>query len=230
MWGEVLSDPVSWGLILSLVIMEGLLSADNALVLAVLVKHLPPKQRKRALMYGIVGAYLFRFIFIGIGIYLVKFSIVKIIGATYLLWLVILHFISKSSDGDEVREFKKSGLTVRMFGTFWATVISVELMDIAFSVDSILAAFAISDQIWVLLLGGVLGIIMMRTIAGVFLSLIESVPELETTAFILIAIIALKMFAGVFGLHLRHEVFFVILIVAFLLTFIVHKMNKRKVA
>ena len=57
MWGEVLSDPVSWGLILSLVIMEGLLSADNALVLAVLVKHLPPKQRKRALMYGIIGAY-----------------------------------------------------------------------------------------------------------------------------------------------------------------------------
>lgn len=232
MWGDVLSDPVSWGLILSLVIMEGLLSADNALVLAVLVKHLPPKQRKRALMYGIVGAYLFRFIFIGIGIYLVKFSIVKIVGATYLLWLVILHFISKSksSDEDEVREFKKSGLMVRLFGTFWATVISIELMDIAFSVDSILAAFAISDQVWVLLLGGILGIIMMRTIAGVFLALIERVPELETTAFILIAIIALKMFAGVFGYHLRHEVFFVILIVAFLLTFVVHKLNKRQTA
>lgn len=230
MWGEVLSDPVSWGLILSLVIMEGLLSADNALVLAVLVKHLPPKQRKRALMYGIVGAYLFRFIFIGIGIYLVKFSIVKIVGATYLLWLVILHFISKSTDEDEVREFKKSGLMVRLFGTFWATVISVEIMDIAFSVDSILAAFAISDQVWVLLLGGVLGIIMMRTIAGVFLALIERIPELETTAFILIAIIALKMFAGVFGYHLPHEMFFAILLVAFLLTFVVHKLNKRKTA
>ena len=232
MWGEVLSDPVSWGLILSLVIMEGLLSADNALVLAVLVKHLPPKQRKRALMYGIVGAYLFRFIFIGIGIYLVKFSIVKIVGATYLLWLVIFHLISKSKDSneDEVREFKKSGLMIRIFGTFWATVISVEIMDIAFSVDSILAAFAISDQIWVLLLGGVLGIIMMRTIAGVFLALIERVPELETTAFILIAIIALKMFAGVFGYHLPHEMFFLILIVAFLLTLVVHELNKRKTA
>ena len=230
MWGEVLSDPVSWGLILSLVIMEGLLSADNALVLAVLVKHLPPKQRKRALMYGIIGAYLFRFIFIGIGIYLVKFSIVKIVGATYLLWLVILHFMSRGRDEDEVREFKKSGIMVRLFGTFWATVISVEIMDIAFSVDSILAAFAISDQIWVLLLGGVLGIIMMRTIAGVFLSLIERIPELETTAFLLIAIIALKMFAGVFGYHLPHEMFFVILVVAFLLTFVVHEFNKRKTA
>ena len=92
MWGEVLSDPVSWGLILSLVIMEGLLSADNALVLAVLVKHLPPKQRRRALMYGMFGAYFFRFIFIGIGVYLVKFSLVKILGAAYLAWIVISHF------------------------------------------------------------------------------------------------------------------------------------------
>ncbi|KOS71568.1 membrane protein [Lysinibacillus contaminans] len=230
MWGEVLTDPVSWGLILSLVIMEGLLSADNALVLAVLVKHLPPKQRKRALMYGMFGAYFFRFIFIGIGVYLVKFSMVKIIGATYLFWLVILHFRNRGGNEDEAKEFKKSGWMVRVFGTFWATVISVELMDIAFSVDSILAAFAISDQVWVLLLGGMLGIIMMRTIAGVFLTLIERVPELETTAFILIAIIAFKMFAGVFGFHISHEIFFVILIVAFLLTFVVHKMNKRKVA
>ena len=230
MWGEVLTDPVSWGLILSLVIMEGLLSADNALVLAVLVKHLPPKQRKKALMYGMFGAYFFRFIFIGIGVYLVKFSIVKVFGAIYLMWIVIAHFVNKGSDEDEAKEFKKSGWMVRVFGTFWATVISVELMDIAFSIDSIFAAFAISEQVWVLLLGGMLGIIMMRTIAGVFLTLIERVPELETTAFVLIAIIALKMLGSVFGVHISHEVFFVILIVSFLLTFVVHKMNKRKTA
>ena len=57
MWGEVLTDPVAWGLIGSLVLIEGLLSADNALVLAVLVKHLPEKQKKKALMYGMFGAY-----------------------------------------------------------------------------------------------------------------------------------------------------------------------------
>ncbi|GLC90287.1 TerC family protein [Lysinibacillus piscis] len=230
MWGEVLTDPVAWGLIFSLIIMEGLLSADNALVLAVLVKHLPARQRKKALMYGMFGAYFFRFIFIGIGVYLVKFAIVKVIGATYLLWLAIMHFKNRGGDEDEGKEFKKAGLLVRVFGTFWATVISVELMDIAFSVDSILAAFAISDQVWVLLLGGILGIIMMRTIAGVFLTLIERVPELETTAYILIAIIALKMFASVFGFHLSHEAFFAILIVAFVATFIVHKLKKKTAA
>ena len=48
MWGEVLTDPVSWGLIGTLVILEGLLSADNALVLAVMVKHLPRYNVKSA--------------------------------------------------------------------------------------------------------------------------------------------------------------------------------------
>lgn len=84
MWQEVLMDPVSWGLISSLIIIEGLLSADNALVLAVLVKHLPDKQRKRALMYGMLGAYFFRFLFIGIGVYLVEFWFIKVLGALYL--------------------------------------------------------------------------------------------------------------------------------------------------
>lgn len=229
MWGEVLTDPVAWGLIGSLVVIEGLLSADNALVLAVLVKHLPEKQRKKALMYGMFGAYFFRFLFIGIGVYLIKFWFIKVLGALYLGWLVYSHFRKKGgNEEEEAKEFKKDTLFVRLFGTFWATVISVELMDIAFSVDSILAAFAISDQVWVLLLGGMLGIIMMRTVAGVFLTLIEKVPELENTAFILIGIISLKMLASVFGFHLEHWLFFIILILAFAITFIIHLLNKKK--
>ena len=229
MWVEVLSDPVSWGLIGSLVIIEGLLSADNALVLAVLVKHLPEKQRRKALMYGMFGAYFFRFLFIGIGVYLVKFSFVKILGAAYLAWIVIQHFRSKSGDGeDSVKQFNKNSWLSRRIGVFWSTVVSVEMMDIAFSVDSILAAFAISDMVWVLLVGGMLGILMMRTIAGVFLTLIEKVPELENTAFILIGIISAKMFASVLGFHLHHYAFFAILIIAFAATFIIHYINKGK--
>ncbi|MCQ6275563.1 TerC family protein [Bacillus sp. V3B] len=230
MWGEVLTDPVAWGLIGSLILIEGLLSADNALVLAVLVKHLPEKQRKKALMYGMFGAYFFRFLFIGIGVYLIKFWFIKVLGAAYLAWIVINHFRKKGGDEDEAKEFKKDSWLVRIFGTFWATVVSVEMMDIAFSVDSILAAFAISDQVWVLLVGGMLGILMMRTIAGVFLVLIEKVPELENTAFILIGIISAKMFASVFGFHLSHYAFFAIIILAFIITFIIHFTNKKKSA
>ncbi|WP_335869878.1 TerC family protein [Bacillus sp. 2205SS5-2] len=227
MWGEVLSDPVNWGLIGSLVVLEGLLSADNALVLAIMVKHLPEKQRKKALTYGLFGAYFFRFIFIGIGVYMIKFWWLKALGAFYLAWIVVQHFRGKGEE-DEAKTVNKNGWMVRTFGMFWATVISVEMMDIAFSADSILAAFAISEEVWILLLGGMLGILMMRTVAKFFLVLIEKVPELETTAFILIGIIAAKMFASIFGLHLEHLYFFLILIVAFGATFVVHYVNKPK--
>lgn len=227
MWVEVLSDPVAWGLIGTLVILEGLLSADNALVLAIMVKHLPPDKQKKALTYGLFGAYFFRFIFIGIGVYLIKFMWIKVLGAAYLAWIVIKHFW-KGEEDEESTGMKKKGLLVRTFGIFWATVISVELMDLAFSVDSILASFAVSEEVWILLLGGMIGILMMRTVAKLFLVLIEKVPELETTAYVLIGIIAIKMFASVFGFELNHYVFFAILIITFIITFIIHFSNKNK--
>ncbi|WP_432353645.1 TerC family protein [Sporosarcina sp. A2] len=230
MWAEVLTNPVSWGLIGTLVILEGLLSADNALVLAVMVKHLPPKQRKKALFYGLIGAYAFRFIAIGVGVFLIKLWWVKVLGAAYLAWLSIKYFIDKSKSGnaEEIEDVKATGILIRLFGTFWGTVVAVEVMDIAFSVDSVLAAFGVSEQIWVLLLGGMIGVLMMRGIAGVFLKLIEKVPELETTAYILIALIAIKMGLSVIGLEITHVAFFVILIVMFLGTFIIHNLKRIK--
>lgn len=223
MWAQVLTSPSAWMIILSLVVIEGLLSADNALVLAVLVKHLPEKLRKKALLYGIIGAYVFRFIAIGIGVYLVKFWFVKLFGGLYLAWICFSYFKNRSGDEEEVKRFNHNSPLARIFGTFWATVITVEMMDIAFSVDSILAAFAISDQVWVLLLGGLLGILMMRTVAGLFVKLIDRVPEMETTAFVLIGIIAVKMLLSVIDIHISHYAFFAILVLSFAGTFIVHK-------
>ncbi|WP_445487547.1 TerC family protein [Niallia sp. 03133] len=227
MWAKIVADPVSWGLIGSLVLLEGLLSADNALVLAIMVKHLPRKKQKKALTYGLFGAYFFRFLFIGLGVFLIKFMWIKILGAAYLAWIVIKHFW-KGEGEEETSGMNKTSWAVGKFGIFWATVISVELMDLAFSVDSILASFAVSEEVWILLLGGMLGILMMRTVAKLFLVLIEKVPELETTAFVLIGIISLKMFASIFGFELNHYVFFAILILAFIITFIIHFINKNK--
>ncbi|GHH98272.1 TerC family protein [Neobacillus kokaensis] len=232
MWAEVLTDPVAWGLIGTLIILEGLLSADNALVLAVMVKHLPPDKRKKALFYGLLGAYAFRFIAIGIGVYLIKLWWVKVLGAAYLAWLAIKYFIDKykggSSEEEESEGINKNSLLIRLFGTFWGTVASVELMDIAFSVDSVLAAFGVSNEVWVLLIGGMLGVLMMRGVAGLFLTLIDRVPELETSAYVLIMIIAVKMLLSVFHIEVHHVTFFSILLVTFGATFIVHFMNKKK--
>lgn len=233
----VLSDPTSWGIIASLVILEGLLSADNALVLAVMVKHLPKDQQKKALFYGILGAYLFRFIAIGVGVYLVKITWIKVAGGLYLLWIAIsnlfdlefklarvgniplIPYIGKKGEEEGEIEPKKLG--------FWRTVLAVELMDIAFSIDSVLAAFGVSEEIWVLFLGGILGVLMMRGVAQVFLKLIDKFPELEKAAFILIIIIGAKMIAAAFGLHVSHVVFFGLLILVFVGTMIISAIRSK---
>jgi YkoY family integral membrane protein len=232
----ILSDPVSWGIIASLILLEGLLSADNALVLAVLVKHLPKDQQKKALFYGIIGAYLFRFIAISLGTFLVKITLVKIVGGVYLLWIAcsnlfdlevrwvrvgkmpIIPYIAKKGEDDDI-ENKGAG--------FWRTVLTVELMDIAFSIDSVIAAFGVSDQVWVLFLGGILGVLMMRGVAQVFLKLIDRFPELEKAAFILIIIIGGKMLAAVAGFEMSHVLFFGLLIAVFVGTMILSSIRNK---
>lgn len=218
-WTAV-SSPASWGIIGTLVMLEGLLSADNALVLAVMVKHLPPRQQRKALFYGIMGAYCFRFLAIGIGTFLIKIWWVKIIGALYLLWIAVKHFLFSGAGGKVAHRTRKMG--------FWRTVLAVELMDIAFSVDSVLAAFGISEQVWVLYLGGIFGVMMMRGVAQVFLILIDCFPELETTAYILIAIIGLKMMGAAFHYHVSQAIFFGTLLIVFAGTFVVHHLQTRK--
>lgn len=222
----VITDPVSWGIVFWLVILEGLLSCDNALVLAVCVNHLPEKQRKKALIYGIWGAYLFRFIAIGLGTYLIKFKWVAILGAGYLLWMSAKFFYSKfkntAEDDDEAVLNKRSGF----WTTFWGTVVTVELMDISFSVDSILAAFAMSDKVWVLFIGGMLGILMMRGVAQIFIKLLEKYPELETAAYVLIALIGAKLLGQTFGIYVPHVAFFSVMGAVLLGTIALHHLRE----
>jgi YkoY family integral membrane protein len=236
MWVVVLSDPVSWGLIGTLVLMEGLLSADNALVLAVMVRHLPEHQRRNALFFGLLGAYTFRFIAIGIGVFLIELWWVKVLGAAYLAWLSIKYFKDKGNKNNdskrmaekEIQDLNKNGIVFKLFGNFWGTVASVELMDLAFSIDSVLAAFGISEVVWILLLGGILGVLMMRGIAGIFVKLIDRIPEVETTAYVLIMIIAIKMALAVVHIEMEHIYFFILILFVFGLTFVVHFRKQKK--
>lgn len=178
---------MSWELVATigtLVLLEGLLSADNALVLAVLVKHLPLNQRKKALRYGLVGAFAFRFLCILIATWLIHAWFFKAVGAGYLLYISIKHLVWPDQH-TETAQVKKMG--------FWKTVMLVELTDVVFSVDSILAAVALSSKIWVIYLGGILGIITMRFVAGGFLKLLDRFPGLEKGAYILVGWIGLKL-------------------------------------
>jgi len=174
-----------------LVALEGLLSADNAMVLAVLVLGLPKREQRKALRYGILGAFGFRAIATLLAAYLIRLGWVKLVGAGYLLYLVYNHFRGAGS-AEERRTPSRAqpwlGLTA-----FWATVVKVELTDIVFAIDSILVAVAMSPKLWVILTGGVLGIIMMRLVIGQLLSLVERYPPLVDGAFIIIGWVGLKL-------------------------------------
>jgi YkoY family integral membrane protein len=182
------ADFVTIGL---LVMLEGLLSADNAMVLAVLVLGLPKYQQKQALRYGILGAFGFRSVATLLAAYLIRLGWVKLVGAAYLLYLTLHHFLQEG--GAETRRTPPPAVAKFGLSAFWFTVVKVELTDIVFAIDSILVAVAMSPKIWVILTGGILGIIMMRLVIGQLLAIVERYPPLVDGAFVIIAWVAIKL-------------------------------------
>jgi YkoY family integral membrane protein len=198
--------------ILVLVLLEGLLAADNAIVMAVMVKHLPDEQRRKALFFGLVGAFVFRLASLFMITLLVHIWQVQALGAAYLLFMsaknLYTYFKKKDHADDpktpdiaeEKAEKKGSG--------FWMTVLKVELADIAFAIDSMLAAIAIAvtlpeiggqigginaGQFAVMFIGGMLGVILMRFAANYFVKVLEQYPGLEAAAFAIVGWIGIKL-------------------------------------
>ena len=174
-----------------LVILEGLLSADNAIVLAVMILGLPKRQHHKALQYGLVGAFAFRIVSTMLAVYLIQLNVVKVAGAAYLLYLPYQHFFT-SADRTDRRTPPKATPWLGMTA-FWATVVKVELTNLVFSVDSILVAVAMSPKLWVVLTGGILGIVAMRVVIGKLLALVQRYPALIDGAFIIIAWVGIKL-------------------------------------
>ncbi|HEX7486387.1 MAG TPA: hypothetical protein VF332_09555 [Vicinamibacterales bacterium] len=177
--------------ILMLVLLEGLLSADNAMVLAVLALGLPKRQRKSALRYGIVGAFAFRSAALLFGLYMLSVGLVKLAGAIYLLYLPFRHFFSEPESEDR-RSIRPARRWLGM-SPFWATVVKIELTDIVFAVDSIVVAVAMSQKAWVVLTGGMLGIVAMRLVIGQLLTVVERYPILVDGAFVIIAWVGVRL-------------------------------------
>lgn len=182
----------------NLVIIESLLSVDNAAVLATMVGDLPREQRQKALRYGIFGAYIFRGLCIVFASFLIKFWFLKPLGGLYLLYLVYDHFkpSPKTNDDGEVIDKEKSWVykrTLGLFGKFWATVALIELMDLAFSIDNVFAVVAFTNNLILICVGVFIGILAMRLVAQAFVLLMGKYPFLETAAFVVIGMLGLKL-------------------------------------
>ena len=190
--------------LLVLIVLEGLLAADNAVVMAVMVKHLPKIEQKKALFYGLLGAFVFRFTALFLITFLVNIWQIQALGAIYLLYISIKNIYDQKhhkSEDPNKKKRKKSG--------FWVTVLKVELADIAFALDSMLAAVALAvtlpelgdfhiggingGQFIVMLIGGIIGLILIRFAARQFVTLLEKYPALETAAFLIVGWVGVKL-------------------------------------
>jgi YkoY family integral membrane protein len=193
------TDPL---VIVTLVFFEGLLSIDNALVLALLARRLPEALRAKALTYGLGGAFVFRFIMIGLAQYLLQWRVVKLVGGGYLLWISLRYFFFEEPkpSGDDHEGAPPVG---RETG-FWTTVALIEVTDVAFAVDFILAAIALvgnapvghvglHPKYWVVVTGGMIGVMLMRIAASMFIRLLERFPRFETSAYLLVLVIGTKL-------------------------------------
>lgn len=184
--------------ILNLILIESLLSVDNAAVLATMVMDLPEHQRPKALKWGIIGAYVFRGLALLFASLLIKIWWLKVLGGLYLLYLCFDYFYTESTpdEKDDLINKKENFLYKRTFGLmgqFWATVAMVEVMDLAFSIDNVFAAAALTDNMFLICTGVFIGILAMRFVAQSFVNLMQRYPFLEKAAFIVIGILGLKL-------------------------------------
>ncbi|CAM3764759.1 TerC family protein [Aeromicrobium ponti] len=197
----------AWALLI-LIGLEGLLSADNALVLAVIAKHLPEDQKKRAITYGIIMAFAFRFAALFAISFIANVWQIQAIGAAYLLYLGLKHII-QARFGKENENIQKEVEEESAGKGFWPTVGKIALADLAFAIDSILAAVALAlglpdspledfggmdgGQFIVVLLGGIAGLVLIKFAATWFVQLLNKRPALETTAYAIVAWVGVKL-------------------------------------
>jgi YkoY family integral membrane protein len=204
LWQEIISKPgMSLAIIANLILIESLLSVDNAAVLATMVMDLPEKDREQALKYGIWGAYIFRGLALLFASVLIKIWWLKPIGGLYLLLLVYKWWKNRNSVAKEddavdkehnwwYKKFKKP------LGVFWSTVVAVEIMDMAFSIDNVFAAVAFTPNILLVCIGVFIGILAMRFVAQYFVKLMHKYDFLETCAFAVIALLGFKLLLSLY--------------------------------
>lgn len=191
MLDQILDSPLNVGVeaplvLFILVVLEAVLSADNAIALAAIAQGLEDStQQRRALNLGLAVAYVLRITLILTATWVVQYWQFELLGAAYLLWLVYQYF---SSDDGENHEHHGP-----RFSSLWRAIPVIAITDMAFSLDSVTTAIAISDQTWLVLTGGTIGVIALRFLAGLFIRWLDEFVHLETAGYLTVALVGLRL-------------------------------------
>lgn len=172
--------------VVSLIVIEGLLSVDNALAIAAMASHLDEKRRKVAMTIGYAGAYGFRIIALFIADYIIDNHWLMVVGAAYLIWLMCNHF----AEAEEEEEDPSGEARKHHQHSFATTIAMISFLDLSLSFDNVVAAVAFArDNITLVYVGVTIGIITLRLVAGWCIKLLEKHPWLEHTAFLLVGFV-----------------------------------------
>ena len=172
--------------LLILIFLEAILSADNAIALAAIAQGLEDKELERqALNFGLVVAYVLRITLLLTATWVQKYWQFELIGAAYLLWLVFQHFTSEEDEEDINREPR--------FKSLLQAIPVIAFTDLAFSLDSVTTAIAVSDNKWLVITGTTIGIITLRFMAGLFIRWLDEFVYLEDAGYITVAFVGLRL-------------------------------------
>jgi len=208
---------------LNIMILEIVLSIDNAAVLAAMVKELPKEQQKKALTYGIAGAYVFRGLALAFASILIKLVWLKVAGGLYLMYLA---YKALSSNVEQSGESKMS-IKIPFLSALWSTIVAIEMMDLVFSIDNVFAAVAFTPNLWLICGGVFIGILAMRFATTKFVKVLEKNPILERVAYWVIGALGLKLVSSYWLHDLNTEsidaVFSILTLLAFIIPLIIKK-------
>jgi len=204
-------------------ILEIVLSIDNAAVLAAMVKELPKAQQKKALTYGIAGAYLFRGLALVFASILINLVWLKVAGGLYLMYLAYKALFGKGESGE-------NGMNVKIpwLSPLWSTIVAIEIMDLVFSIDNVFAAVAFTPNIWLICGGVFVGILAMRFATTKFVKVLEKYPILERVAYWVIGALGLKLVSSYWLHDLNTESIDAVFSILTLLAFIIPLFVKKK--
>ncbi|MEH1843685.1 MAG: hypothetical protein V7L25_01385 [Nostoc sp.] len=169
-----------------LVLLEALLSADNAIALAAIARGLEDEELERkGLNFGLVVAYVLRITLILTATWVQQFWQFELLGAAYLLWLVFQHFSSQESEDEQDHEPR--------FSSLLQAIPVIAFTDLAFSLDSVTTAIAVSQEKWLVLTGATIGIVTLRFMAGLFIRWLDEYENLEDAGYVTVALVGLRL-------------------------------------
>lgn len=178
-------------ILLVLIALEAVLSADNAIALASIAKSVKdPEAQQKALNIGLVGAYILRIILILGATYVIEYWQFELLGALYLLWLVFNYFVLQDEEDEEEDSSETRSLG---FKSLWQVIPTIAITDLAFSLDSVTSAIAITEDTWLIIAGGTIGIIILRFLAGLFIRWLQEYTYLEDAGFITVGFVGLRL-------------------------------------